>query len=323
MRNIETDICIFFTNIRILPFWLSIFFIIDSRFLLLMLLFLSLMPCERVNCAQCLTVMALRKQTRRLKTFLQRFEKSQPFDPYVVVAFTSLPWFIRFSHNEGEDILQVQDYLLLHPNDPQLSFNERSPSLMQPNQPWKYQVRPCYCIIFNCKTVDPDIVTMSITSHCFNPLQIHHEIWRVYEFAGLDGTGMTTSKRSWSRSLSYQHLQRPTLAITWGKSSSKQTLIAHSQQQWSGPITGSRTLAWDLKWVGGSNITRTMRKGICSGRASSFSLHKQTEGLGRGRTLVMIIAIGYWTHSSTWALMSMSMHLIYINGGRAITHHYH
>ena len=100
------------------------------------------MPCERVNCAQCLTVMALRNQTRRVKQFLARFDKTQPFDPYVVVAFTSLPRFIRFSRNEGEDILQVQDYLLLHPNDPHLSFNELSPPLMQPNQPWNYQVRP-------------------------------------------------------------------------------------------------------------------------------------------------------------------------------------
>ena len=144
------------------------------------------MPCERVNCAQCLTVMALRNQTRRVKQFLARFDKTQPFDPYIVVAFTSLPRFIRFSHNEGEDILQVQDYLLLHPNDPHLSFNEHSPSLMQPNQPWNYQVHPIYCIIFHCKSVDPDIVTMIITSDSFNPLQIHHEIWRVYELAGLD-----------------------------------------------------------------------------------------------------------------------------------------
>ena len=144
------------------------------------------MPCGRVNCAQCLTVMALRNQTRRVKQFLAHFDKTQPFDPYVVVPFTSLPRFIRFSHNEGEDILQVQDYLLLHPNDLHLSFNELSPSLMQQNQPWNYQVRPFYCIIFHYKSVDPDIITMIITSDCFNSLQIHHEIWRVYESAGLD-----------------------------------------------------------------------------------------------------------------------------------------
>ena len=100
------------------------------------------MPCERVNCAPCLTVTAFRIQTVRLKQFLARFDKTQPFDPYVVVAFTSLPRFIRFSHNESEDITQVQDYLLLHPNEPHLSFTELSPSLMQTNQPWNYQVRP-------------------------------------------------------------------------------------------------------------------------------------------------------------------------------------
>ena len=144
------------------------------------------MRCERLNCGQCLSVMALRNQTSRLKTFLTSYDKSQPFDPYFVVALTSLPRFIRFSHNEGENILQREDYLLLHPNDPHLSFNELSPSLMHPNQPWNYQVRHFYGIIFNCKSVDPDIVTKIISSDCFNPLQRHQEIWRVYKFAGLD-----------------------------------------------------------------------------------------------------------------------------------------
>ena len=30
------------------------------------------------------------------------------------------------------------------------------------------------------------MITMNITSVCINPLQRHHEIWRVYELAGLD-----------------------------------------------------------------------------------------------------------------------------------------
>ena len=144
------------------------------------------MPCERVNCAQCLTVMALRNQTRRVKQFLPRFDKTEPFDPYVVVAFTSVPRFIRFSHIEGEDKVLVQNYLLLHSNDEHLSFTELFPSVLQPNQQRNCQVPPFYCIIFYCKSVDPDIVTMIIMSDCFIPLQIQHEIWRVYGFARLD-----------------------------------------------------------------------------------------------------------------------------------------
>ena len=153
------------------------------------------MPCERGNCAQCLTVMAFRNQTRRVKQFLARFDKSKPFDPYVVVAFTSLPRFFRFSHNQGEDILQVQDYLLLHPNDPHLSFNELSPSLMQPNQPCNYQVRPFYCIIFHCKSVDPDIVTSIITSDCFIHSKYTMRSGVCMSQVGWIGTKTTTSTR--------------------------------------------------------------------------------------------------------------------------------
>ena len=65
------------------------------------------MPSERVNWAQYRTVMALRNQNPRVKQFLARFDKPNPFDP-CVFAFTSLPRFIRFSHNEGEDIPQVR-----------------------------------------------------------------------------------------------------------------------------------------------------------------------------------------------------------------------
>ena len=281
------------------------------------------MPCERVNCWQSLTVMALRNQTRRVKQFLARFDKTQPFDPDVFVAFTSLPWFIRFSHNEGQDIPQVQDYPLLDPNEPLLSFDEISLSLMHPNQAGYYQVDPFYCIIFHCKTVNPDIITMTITSVSFIPLQIHGELWRVSESDGLD----------WDCAENIPTIPRPVSLISiLGTSDNrsllsqpinKQTSIDHSQQQSIRPITGSPTLTWDLLLLVGSNITRTMPKGICSERASLFPLHNQTVALGLGRTHFMIIAIDSGSHYSTWAFLSMSMHLLSNNGGRRITHHYH
>ena len=93
---------------------------------------------------------------------------------------------------------------VLHPNDPHLSFNELSPSLMQAKQQWNYQVRPFYSIIFHCNTVDPDIVTVIITSNCFNPLQIHIEIWRVYELAGLD----------WDQDDNFHTILKPVSLIT-------------------------------------------------------------------------------------------------------------
>ena len=137
------------------------------------------MPCKRVDCAQCLRVVVLKKQTRRVKQFLARLDKSHPFNPYVVVPFTSLQRFIRYAHNEDKDIPQVEEYLLLNPNEPHLSFDDLSPALKDPNQQWEYEVRPFYSIIFQCGNVDPDLITTSITSKFFNPLEMHHEIWRV------------------------------------------------------------------------------------------------------------------------------------------------
>ena len=144
------------------------------------------MSCKRVDCAQCLTVMVLKNQTRRVNEFLAHLDKSRPFNPYVVVPFTSLPRFIRYAHNEDKDIPQVEEYLLLNPNEPHLSFDELTPALMDPNQQWDYQVRPFYSIIFQCGNVEPDLVTTIIISDCFNLLEIHSEIWRVYLNSGGD-----------------------------------------------------------------------------------------------------------------------------------------
>ena len=143
------------------------------------------MPGQRVNCAQCVTVMVLKNQTRRVKHFLANLDKSHPFNPYVVVPFTSLPRFIRYAINEDKDIPQVEEYLL-NPNEPHVSFDELSHTLMDPSHQWEYQVRPFYSIIFQCENVDPRLITMIITADCLNPLQVHHEIWRVYINSGLD-----------------------------------------------------------------------------------------------------------------------------------------
>ena len=80
----------------------------------------------------------------------------------------------------------MEEYLLLNANEPQLSFDELSPELMDQNQHWEYQVRPFYTIICPCPNVEPSLITMILTSDCFNPLQIHHEIWRLYINSGLD-----------------------------------------------------------------------------------------------------------------------------------------
>ena len=47
-------------------------------------------------------------------------------------------------------------------------------------------MRSFYTIIFQCQNVDPGLITISITWDCFNPLEMHHEIWRVYVKSGWD-----------------------------------------------------------------------------------------------------------------------------------------
>ena len=137
------------------------------------------MPCTQVNCVKWLTVMVLKNQTRRLEQFLAPLDKSHAIDPYLVVPFASLQRFVRLSQKDEKDIVQFEEYLLLNPTEPHLSFDELSSALLDPNQPLEYQVRPFLPVIFQCKNMYPDLLSMSITTDSFNTLVMHHEIWRV------------------------------------------------------------------------------------------------------------------------------------------------
>ena len=62
------------------------------------------MPCERINCAQCLTVLALNNDAPGVNQFLNNIDKSKPFDPYVVVPSDALPTLVV------EGCLRPKDY---------------------------------------------------------------------------------------------------------------------------------------------------------------------------------------------------------------------
>ena len=55
---------------------------------------------------------------------------------------------------------------------------------MDLNHQRNYQVRPFYSMIFPCTTVNPDLITMLLNSRSFNPVEIYHEISRVYYHQG-------------------------------------------------------------------------------------------------------------------------------------------
>ena len=49
------------------------------------------MPCERINCAQCLTVLAVKNDAGGVTQFLNTIDRSKPFDPYLVIPSDALP----------------------------------------------------------------------------------------------------------------------------------------------------------------------------------------------------------------------------------------
>ena len=49
------------------------------------------MPCERINCAQCLPVLTLKNDAHGVTQFLNNNDKGKPFDPYLVIPSDALP----------------------------------------------------------------------------------------------------------------------------------------------------------------------------------------------------------------------------------------
>ena len=78
------------------------------------------MPCERTNCAQCLTMLALKNDAPGVALFLSNFPKSKPFDPYVFIASDALPFWVREGCLRPKDYGQVIAYLLADSADPHL-----------------------------------------------------------------------------------------------------------------------------------------------------------------------------------------------------------
>ena len=93
-----------------LNFYFEFLFIISS---FLIRIFASLlMPCERINCAQCLAVLAPKNDAHRVDQLISNIDNSKPFDPYVVIPADSLPNLVIERCLRTEDYGQVKAYLL-------------------------------------------------------------------------------------------------------------------------------------------------------------------------------------------------------------------
>ena len=76
------------------------------------------MSCERLDCAQCLTVLALKNDAHGVDQFLTNVDKSNPFDPYVVIPANGIPTLVNERILQRKEDGQLKAYLLTHSTDP-------------------------------------------------------------------------------------------------------------------------------------------------------------------------------------------------------------
>ena len=70
------------------------------------------MPCQRIICAQCLTVLALKNDAPFVKQFFRNVDKSKAFNPYVVIPSDAFPTWVIEGCLRPKDYGQVKAYLL-------------------------------------------------------------------------------------------------------------------------------------------------------------------------------------------------------------------
>ena len=99
-----------------LNFYFKFLFIISS---FLIRIFASLLkPCEKINCAQCLTVLALKNDAHGVDQLISNIDNSKPFDPYVVIPADSLPNLLIEGCLRAKDYGRVKAYILADSVEP-------------------------------------------------------------------------------------------------------------------------------------------------------------------------------------------------------------
>ena len=229
------------------------------------------MSCKRVNCAQCLTVMVLKTQTRRVKQFLANLDKAHPFDPSVVVPFTSCrdsldtPTTRTKTSNKWKNICSIIPTSHISP-----STNYHLHSWIRITN-WSIKcVRSTASssmgrMWIHASSQYSSLRTASILSKC---------IMRSGEctlIRGWIGSRRRISARYWSRSRSYPPLPPQSIKINYRESSTNTMSTIRSQVPSTGHIRAWLTQTWDHQSGGGWQNITTKRRRICVGRASSHS----------------------------------------------------
>ena len=120
------------------------------------------MPCERINCAQCLTVLALKKDARGVKHFLSKIDKSNSFDPYVVIPSDELPTLVIERCLRAKDYGQGKAYLLADSAEPHLVFREAIMEHPIRQNGYEYHISTFYTIIHGCRGLNTHILSSLI-----------------------------------------------------------------------------------------------------------------------------------------------------------------
>ena len=105
------------------------------------------MPCERINCAQCITVLAVNNDAPGVTQFLNNIHKSNPFDPYVVIPSDALPTLIVERCPRPKDYTEVKTYLLTDLAEQHPMFHEVITEHPITKNGYEYHVFTFYTII--------------------------------------------------------------------------------------------------------------------------------------------------------------------------------
>ena len=134
------------------------------------------MPCERINCAQCLTVLALNNDAPGVNQFLSKVDKSKPFDPYVVIPSDALHTWVKEGCLRPKHYGQVKAFLLADSGDAHLVFQEVITQHPIRLNGYEYHISPFYTILEGCRWLRPSILSSIISANLVDPLEVHDEV---------------------------------------------------------------------------------------------------------------------------------------------------
>ena len=69
------------------------------------------MACKRVNCAECLSLMAIKNDVHGVEQYLQKQNRTVPLDLYITVPRINLQREIKEGYNIHKEMPEVVEYI--------------------------------------------------------------------------------------------------------------------------------------------------------------------------------------------------------------------